>query len=343
MTIDLQSTLRGVLVLACLLGCVAWSGPPAAAQEEAPDPFEALREAYGELETPAEKLALLKTFMLEYPQHERVGAVMDGATGILVGDMDDRDGAVALVLGHMPQVDDAELKGELQDILMGLYSHPLYAAKLTTLVGERYDVADMSFGDHLAVIEAGVAAEAWGLVDEHCSAAKPLANAETFGADYPDRDFSDDYIEEAGRNRQGMLLTFTGWSAANQGDLKRAEKDFESAEKMVRKSFFGLPDNKLYRYRGQTLVKMGDKDRGLELLSLAGIYGMDHEALTIAEETFADMGRNPAVFDDYLWKIRTGHAPKMANFTANDYQDADHEFKDLIGEKATLLAFWFPT
>ena len=79
------------------------------------------------------------------------------------------------------------------------------------------------------------------------------------------------------------------------------------------------------------------------MLALAGIYGMDHDAETVAEQTYTDLGKNPAKYDDFLMQIRMKHAPMMANFTANDYQDADHEFKDLIGEKATLLAFWFPT
>ena len=230
----------------------------------------------------------------------------------------------------------------IQGVLVGLYSNPVYAFKLETLVGEIYDPATMKFTEYLNVLEAAASAEAWSLMDEQCEVALKKANAETFAADYPDREFSDEETATAGRNREGMILTYVGWSTANQGDARKAVGHYKKAESKLRPSFAGVPTNELYRYWGQTLLMRDDAEEGLGKLTLAAIYGGDDEADEIARKIFADT-RPSETYDDYTWNLRREYGPEMVDFSATDYQDATRTFHELKGRKATLVAFWFPT
>jgi len=313
---------------------------PAVAQDDV-DPLEATRVAFMGAETDEERLAIAEDFLAKYPEHDNIGDVLDAAIGVLQG-MDNEAGAIKLAEEQLLRTEGADQTRAIQTALLDLYADPAHAGKLKGLVQDMYDPATMTFGDHLTVLNAATGAEAWSMVDTHAEAAKPMATAEAFKAAYPDRDFTDKYVEEMGSNRQGLLLTFAGWSAANQGDLKGAEKTFKQAEKLVRPNFFGLPNNELYRYWGETLVLKDDSKKGLEKLALAGLYSNDDVAAARAEDVYASLDRKED-YDDYLWDLRRKKAPKMEDFEAVNYQDEMKSFHELKGKKATLVSFWFPT
>ena len=325
-----------LVVLCCL---AAGSAP---AQDE--DPVLAAAEAaFMAAETDEDRLAVVRDFLAEHPDHPEVGMVVRVGADLLTGAMNDPEAAVALAEAQLARTTDARSRVQVQEVLLDLYGNPGHADKLPGLVAEIYGGRDMTYVDHLTVVRAAAAAEAWPLVDEHCAAAAPGATAEAFRAAYPEREFSAEELAAAGRNRQGLLKTFTGWSAANRGDFVAAEEEFRAAGELVRSNYFGLPDNELQLYRGRALVMQGRREEGLELLALAGIFGADHAADEAARETFAALGRRPEAYDDYLWEVRLEHAPRIDDFTAADYQGETHAFSGLRGDKATLLAFWFPT
>lgn len=330
-------------ILLIWLNCLILLAVPAAQAEDAPDPLEVAKGSFMAASNPQTKLAVALDFLGTYPEHPESYQVVGEAARLLSGPLDDHSGAVALVGKYLARAGDSEARFSLQEILLDLYSSPGYGDDLQELVGQMYDQKAMSYVDHLTVIRAATEAEAWSLVDEQAAAAEPQATPEAFGAAYPDRGFSEEYIKKAGQNRQGLLKTYTGWSAARQGDTKRAIQDFKKAESLVRQSFFKLPENDLYRYWGRTLVSMGDTDKGLKMLSLAGLYGSDGEAADLARSTYLDLGKSEGDYENYLWKLRTKNAVKMVDFQANDYTDATVSYNGLRGKKATLLAFWFPT
>jgi hypothetical protein len=321
-----------VLILAAL---------PARAQDAA-DPFDATRDAFMATEDTDERLAIVKAFLAEHPDHERVPVVLGAGADLFVEVRDDRPAAVALAEGQLSVSTDPVVLDGVRDVLVGLYSDPVYAFKLKNLVAEHYDAATMSFGQHLTVLEAAAAAEAWDLVDAQAKVAMDRANAEAFAADYPDRDFSEEEIEEAGRNRQGLVATFMGWSIANQGNAKKGIGMFKKAEEMLRPTFLGVPTNQLYRFWGQSLLMAGDSEAGFEKLTLAHIFGGDEKAGEIARTGYANF-RPRESYDDFVWSVRLANAPTMVDFAAMDYQQQSRTFAQLKGGEATLLAFWFPT
>jgi len=307
------------------------------------DPFEIERAAYEAAGSNEERLAIVKEFLADHPAHPRFGTVVEVAAEFLADEMNDRDGAIALVLKHIDGIGDAETTSDVQRLLLRLYGHPDFKEDLQAHVAEIFDPAEMSYMDHLRVIRAATDAEAWTMVDAHCVDAAPLATVEAFRSAYPDEGFSEAFIAGAGRNRQGLLKMHLGWSAANRGSTESALRNFTAADDLLRKSYFGLPEGALYRYWGQTLVQSGDLEAGFEKLALTSIFGYDFIAEDLARGTFAAMGQRPEDYEDAIWQLRREHGPLVTEFATNDYQGIERSYSDLCGEKATLLAFWFPT
>ena len=313
-----------------------------ATAKEATDPFEATKAQFMAAEGFEAQMTIVKSFLADHPNNAHAGDVVEVGADLFIDQRNDRPAAVALAENQLKVSTDPEVVSAIQGVLIGLYSDPAYAFKLETLVGEIYDPATMRFTEHLKVLGAAAAADAWPLVDAQCKAALEKANAETFAADYPDREFSDEETATAGRNREGMILTYVGWSMANQGNARKAMGQYKKAESSLRPSFAGVPTNELYRYWGQTLLMRDDAEEGLEKLTLAAIYGGDDQADEIARKSFADI-RPSDTYDDYTWTLRREYGPEMVDFSTTDYQDATRTFHELKGRKATLVAFWFPT
>ena len=331
--------LRGRAALGLLLLCLV--AAPVAAQD-ADDPVERTKAAFMAAEGFDARMAVLETFLAEHPNHADVGEVVQFGADLYLEERQDRAAAVALATRQLTVSTDPEVLGSIRSVLMGLYAAPEYAGKLQVLVREMHDPAAMTFSQHLEVLEAATAAESWTLVDEQFMAALPQANAETFRADYPDREFSEEEVAAAGRNREGMLTTFAAWSLANRGKADKAVTMFRQADGKLRKGFLGVPDNGLYRYWGQTLLMLGKPEEGFEKLALAALYGGDDEAGEIARKGWADV-RPREDYEDFAWSVRMKHAPVLDGFTAADYQGTVRSFHELKGKQATLVAFWFPT
>jgi hypothetical protein len=340
---DKERILRGLALTLMVLVVLFLAGRPGARAQTEDEALKAAETAYLAAETDEARLAVVRDFLVEHADHPDVAMVVEVGVRLLVDEMDDTPGAVALVENQLPSIEDPETLAAVKEMLLPLYGSPAYADKLADLVADIYAPEAMTYVDHLEVIRAAAGAEAWTMVDAHIAAAEPLATAEAFRAAYPESDYSPEEVVEAGRNRQGLLRTFAGWSAANRGDAAKARVDFAAAEDLVRKSYFGLPDNELYRFWGLTVIREGEADKGLEMLALAAIYGNDQDAADAALAAFTARGGPAAKFEDFLWRVALEKGPVIDDFTAVDYQDAPRTFSGVRGEKGTLLAFWFPT
>ncbi len=333
----------GLVLPAAFVGALFLPAPAGALAQTDDENFAAAEAAFMEAADDEARLRIVRDFLEAHPDHPDAIVVVDVGVRLLADSMGDLAGAVALAESHLSLTTNPEVQAQIRKILLRLFSTPEYAAKLKALVADMYDLQGMSYVEHLAVIRAAIGAEDWSMVEAHCAAAASQATVEAYRAAYPDRDLSMAEVTAAARNRQGLLKTFTGWAAANQGDRDQALADFEAAGKLVRQSYFGQPGNELYRFWGQTLVMAGQTDTGLELLALATIYGNDSEAGEAARAAFADLGKEPEKFEEYLWAVAREHGPVIDDFTAFDYQEVSRSFNGLRGRKATLLAFWFPT
>lgn len=322
-----------------LLGLVLLAAPLRAADDEV---FAAVRTAFEAATTAAARLEVVKNFLDEYPDHPQLDEAVEAGTELLVGPLDDPAGAVDLAEKALERSGNPEVQQGIRAQLLKLYGAPEYQAKLQRLIAEMYDVDAMSYVDHLGVVRAATKAEDWPLVQRHVQAASHLASPEAFRADYPDRDFAPDEVAAAVLNRQGLLRTHEGWAFANQGDQARALDLFAIADGLVRRSYLGLPENALYEFWGRTLLMAGQDQLGIEKLALAGIFGRDEESYELARTAYEAVLYKKS-WDDYVWELRRTHGARVDTFTALDYTDTPQTFAQLRGERATLLAFWFPT
>lgn len=326
----------GLLLLFLPLAAVA------ADQEQIETEYMELRNAYSEAESAAEKLILVQNYLAKYPDTEYTPRVLGAANYLLREEMDDHAGAVAYTKEILAQVEDPETLGAVRLALVGLYDSPPYAKQLKAIAIEMTEAGQQSFSDYLSLIRSATGTEDWGLIQELCQTAQPLANAKTFQADFPDQDFTEGDIQKAGQNRKGILGTYNGWALAHSGHTDEALRTFAESEGLVRFTYLGVPENDLYLYWGQTLLENQDYDAALMGLSKAAIWGYSEDAMVAARQAYAAKNGSENGFDEYLWKVRQAHAKTIDNFTLPNYQDQKQSLSDLKG-KVTLVTFWFPT
>jgi hypothetical protein len=331
-----NTTSAGLLVLFLPLATAA------VAQLDMETEYQALRDAYAETEAPAEKLTLVQNYLAKYPDSERAPRVLRSATYLLREEMNDHTGAVDYTKEILAKVEDPETIGAIRLVLVGLYDAPAYAKELQAIAIEMAEAGQQSFANYLSLIRSATGAAEWAMVQDLCQTAHPLANATTFQADFPDRDFTEADLQKAGKNRKGLLGTYKGWALARSGNTDEALRTFAESEGLVRFNYLGVPENDLYLYWGQTLLETREYDAALMGLSKAAIWGYSEDALAAARRAYIAKNGNENGFDEFLWSVRQEHAKTIDNFTLVNYQDQKQSLSDLKG-KVTLVTFWFPT
>ena len=314
----------------------------AVAADAGPDPLDATREAFMAAETPEGRLEVVRTFLAEHPDHPEVPTVAGAGADVLTYQLDDRAGAIALLEEQIARSDQAVAQQRMRMRLISAYGTPDHAEELAALTAGPVDVSALPFGDQLTVLEAAEAAEAWDLLARAADLALANATATQFAADFPDREFTGEEINARGANRRGLVLTYHGRAQARRGDLAGAMTSFAAADAQLQKGFLGVPDNALYRYWGQALVAAGETEAGVRKLAVAAAFASDEQAHDLAREHYQDLGRDED-FADYLWTIRRAEGPLVPGFAARDYDGQTRQFADVRGEKASRVAFWFPT
>lgn len=310
--------------------------------EQLDEVFQQSYEKYQAVETVDEKLLIVKEFLKEHPESKYTGDVLNRTVNIMVWELDDSDGAIAYALEIRSKVKDPEILVAVDKQLLNLYGNAKRIDDVRDLATRLEEQGSLIYTDHLAVIEYAIDSEAWDLVLDHCAFAEPFANAETFRADYPNEDYSDEEIEIAGRNRVGLLLTYDGWAKVNTGEVDDGLSEFAEAEGLLRRSYFGFPANELYHYWGTALLDDGDARGAIDKLASAALFGGQEEAMEPLKQAYLATGGSESGFDEFVWAQRLKLAKTVDDFTLSDYDGQPRSFAELRG-KVTLLNFWHPT
>ena len=333
-----------VLVLFSLVFYAGCGGEETVAltPEQIDELFQESNKAYFAVESDNEKLPISKKFLAACPESKYTGIVLQAVVSIIGNKRGDYDGAIDYALEIRGKVSDPEIVLAVDKQLLELYGNAKRIVDLRDLSMRLEEQGSLIYTDHLVVIEYAIDGEAWDLVLNHCAFAEPFANAETFKADYPNDDYSDEEIEIAGRNRVGLLYTYDGWAKINTGEVEGGLSGFATAEGLLRKSYFGFPDNELYHYWGKALLDDGDARGAIEKLAPAALFCAQKDALDPLKQAYLATGGTESGFDDFLWAQRLKLAKTVDDFTLSDYDGQPKRFADLRG-KVTLLNFWNPT
>jgi len=222
----LAATAAAFLILS---GCGGGGSEEAAARVDPAEleaVFQQAMQDHAEAETPEAKLAVIKSFLEMYPDSKYTGDAIEGAIYYLAEPLGDLEGAIAYAVEIRGKVTDPKVALEIDKKLLDLYADQGKADEFRALADKISSEADLSFTDHLAILNSSVKFKAWDLVQAFCAAARPQANAETFKSDYPDiENYSEEQFEAAGRNREALILGYEGWAKANTGKVDEALAD----------------------------------------------------------------------------------------------------------------------
>jgi tetratricopeptide (TPR) repeat protein len=314
-------------------------------QEEVPSPaddaFARLREAVSDLEGAEEKLALIEDYLDTYPDSEHVADLVQAAVYYRSEELDDPAGAQVLAEQALQSIDDPEDRFEIGLSLHRLALQLDQPSPLRKVAAELATHRQLSYVNHLDLLEAAVDIPDWELVLEHADAALAFATPETFRADYPDREFSDDRIERAATRRRCNSLAYKAGALVNLDRLDEALPVFAEAESSNTFSYAGIPETPLYRFWGEAELRQGNPERAAELLAPDAVMGRDETALAGLRRAYTELNGNQDGFDEYLWAARNKLASKVDDFSLPTYDGEVISLSGLAG-KVVLLNFWNP-
>jgi tetratricopeptide (TPR) repeat protein len=313
----------------------------AVTDEQLEQAFGALNEAYQAAKTDEERLAAYKDFLAKYPESKHTAFAVGDALYLINDKLGDYDGAVAYAMEIRGKLSDTSIIRDVDFELLRLYGDAKRVDEFRELATRLDRQGGLKYTQYLSILDGAVSAEAWDLVPVFCKSAEPIANTETFKADYPEFDYTEEEFQVAGRNRQGLLLTYSGWAKAHLGHVDEAISDFASADGLLRKNYFGFAYDDLYLYWGKALLESGDARGAIEKLAPAALFGGQKDALDPLKQAYLADGGAESGYDNFIWAQRQRLAKAVGDFTLDDYDGQPRRFADLRG-KVTLLGFWNP-
>jgi len=326
----------GILIaVAVAVGCA--KAPPSA-----DDVFAELRAKFSESEDPADKLAIAKSFLSQFPETDYAPMVLDAAVGILEDDMEDSAQARALVEQTLADVTAPETRFRMKTTLWRLAREQDEPFGLREVAVELVGHRDLKYTDLYGLMELAVEGEEWDLAEEWADAGLTFASADAYRADYPDREFADDEVARRAANRRTFSLGHKAWAAYQQGRVDEAMELFAQGDGEMNFNYVGGPETPLFKYWGRAAFEQGDLDRAAELVEADAVMGGSDFAMDTLKEVFAARNGSDDGFDAYLEQARERLARTVDDFTLPTYEESEFQLASTRG-KVMLLAFWFPT
>ena len=324
-----------------ILGC-GGDGGDESSQAAIDQAYEVIDELYDNEASDEAKLAATVEFLEAYPESEHtIGLVGDifYFKGEQAGDW---DGAVEFAERIRSELMDPEIAADFDQRLISWYGRAGAKAKMLSMADRFEQEGTIRFGDYFNVIEHAVSMEDWALVREYCAKAEPKANAATWRAEWPDIEATDERAEEAGLNRQGMLLVKDSWARTNLGDIDGSLDGFASADEIIERSFVGIPGYDLNIYWGRAFMMKGDVEGAMEKFAPDALIVGDDDAAAALRKAYAMANGSEDGYATWSCRKRLAIAKKVDDFELPDSSGARQRFDVLRGE-ATLLNIWSST
>ena len=335
-----KTTILTLVVLVGLAGACAKQEQASPAEEA----WSGLVEAWNGLESAEDKTALAENYLAEFPDTEHSGSMAGMVVYYRGHEMEDPQGAYDVVAPVFEQIEDPEQRFAVGMEMLSLADSvdvPLELAQVANSLGAE---RPLTYSEHQQVFETAIDLEEWMVADEHALAAMEMATPETYRADYPDREFTDEDIAERVQRRRATALAYDGWALYNMGDTELAFSRFAAADEVGSVSYLGVPNTPLYTFWGRAALGEGDFDSAIELLGAEAAFGNDGSGAEVyLREAYAAKNGDEEGFDEFLWATRSELATTVDDFSLLDYAGNEISMADVSTGKVTLLAFWFPT
>ena len=331
-----------ILTLCVLLGLTG-----ACAQQEtdpAEEAFGELRTAWSEAETSEAKTKLAEDYLARFPDTEYSGSMAGAIVYYRGNDLEDPEGAYEIVSAALEQIEDPEQRFGVSMELLGLSDSvhvPLDIAQVAIDLGA---VRPLTYNEDMSVVETATDLEEWTVADEHALGALELATPETYLADYPDREFTDEEVASRVARRKALALAYDGWALFNLGDTELAFTRFAESDAAGSVSYLGVPNTPLYTFWGRAALGEGENDHAIDLLGAEALFGEDGSgAEPYLREAYAAKNGSDEGLDEFLWATRSELATQVDDFALADYDGNPVSLSEVGDGKVMLLAFWVPT
>lgn len=343
--------LKTTAILAmCAIFFAAWGGDGMAKESAAQDAqkmtaeeaYKIAMEKRSNTEPIEERLAITKAFLEEYPESKHSASAISAVVYYMGERLGDMPGAVAYAEAIRKKISDPGIAASVDREMIVVYGDAGNTEKMLALAEQLAAAGELGFNSHWDVIEHAIEIEDWKLARDYCAKAKGMATAEAFRSDYPDYEFTDEEVAEAGRNRKGMLLVKDGWARANQGEVDEALVDFAAARDLIRRSYLDVPEYDLNLYWASTLIKKKDFEAAIALLAVEALVMRGDQAAARLKEAYVGIHGDDSGYDTYAAKLHRKVAKTIEDFELPDYDGKRHRLSSLKN-KVTLVAFWFPT
>jgi len=274
-------------------------------------------EAAIALESPAEKIKALQTFLEEHPGSARraaaYGRIYDGLAA------SDPEAARGLIRRGLAEEKDAGVRSIL------LLKRFEYAQEFDP---GRVAEAVKEIGAEPNVTSDLLNAVAWELAEsgKHLSQALVFADSAVAKA-----------TAENDTYRQAYFLDTKGWVLYRSGWYRQAISAFEEAIRIN-----GSPDPEINEHLAQAYAKAGDNAKAVSAMADLLVDQEDPALREKMESMAEDLGQSISAVREDIRRRRLAAAVPFKDFTLNDLSGAPVSLADFSG-KVILLNFWHPT
>ena len=304
--------------------------------------YEKAQETLDTLDDPQQEVEVFEEFVRAYPNSEEAIDALGAVIYLRSKKLDDLDGAVSFAESARSMASDPKTRFEHGVRLHEVSVEAGNPADLRLIADELAAVRPLNFVEHLAVVEEAEKGGEWELMLEHSTSMRRFANAETFRADYPDDDFSEERVEFSVNRRRGWASAYEGAALIHLDKLDEATTVFEeAAELSTFSNYVGVPEFPLNKYWGKAELMQGRPERAAELLAADALMGRDEAALDDLRAAYIASNGSEEGFDGYVATVRQSIATVIDDVTLDDYSGNSVSLASMAG-KVYVMAFWNP-
>ncbi len=315
---------------------------PMTRAQEIPDSlFDEMRAQYEATTDAKVKLDICRQGLMQFPESKYTMFLLNLAKDNSA-ELNQMEEFISLAENVRSQVESQDMQKSINRLLVETFGEMGDVPRLDALSKQRIENEEENYNLFYDLVRAYTDTEQWTTVLTYAGRAEPFANAESYKKDYPDRLMSDEDFAESGRNRKGLLLTYTGWAKANGGQTKAALNDYKTAEKLARRAYLGYSEAKLDYFWGKTLIESGQIDQAMNRLSAKALFDEDEASLEALKEAYIEKNGGEAECEKFLEKQRLKFAREIDDFTLDKYDGEKLTLSSFKG-KVILISFWFPT
>ena len=262
-------------------------------------------QAYLKAKNSAERAEIARSLLNKYPENKHTLVTLDSIISHQHGELKNTKEVIAFSESLMERVKDEKIKKQIKFRLLDLYSKASIHEKFNSAFNQLFEPKSLDFRYYMDMMKFSSEIGDWELLSKAIATAETIANEESFKARYPNRKFTEEYLKERCDNRKGIIAFYKAWKMANTGKLKASLSQFNAADKLCPKNFFGVPNEEFcYILWGKSFLFNRDYEAGFEKIAKAVLWSRDKELLEHLRQAYIAKEGGENGFGEYVMNLR---------------------------------------